>query len=99
MTDVKAALDALRRPGLLIRAARFGIADYRRERDLARLIGSIPAPEPAMARLMLEEARMEAMRATGSGAYALARHIELLIALLAEARHVPAEEAALRAVG
>ena len=38
MTDLTAMLNALRRPKILIRAARAGVADYRRDRDLKRLV-------------------------------------------------------------
>ena len=37
MTDFRIILANLRRPRLLIRAARFGLEDYRRDRDLSRL--------------------------------------------------------------
>ncbi len=37
MTDFRLLLAELRRPRLLIRAARYGMQDYRRERDLKRL--------------------------------------------------------------
>ncbi len=37
MTDFRAILATLRRPRLLIRAARLGMEDYRRDRDLGRL--------------------------------------------------------------
>ena len=46
MTDLATILAALRRPKILIRAARAGVADYRRERDLKRLLrqrGAAPA--------------------------------------------------------
>ena len=38
MTDLATILAALRRPKILIRAARAGVVDYRRERDLKRLL-------------------------------------------------------------
>ena len=44
MTDFRTLLADLRRPRLLIRAARFGVADYKRERDLRRLIKRPTAP-------------------------------------------------------
>ncbi|MCB1336467.1 MAG: hypothetical protein KDK10_03070 [Maritimibacter sp.] len=86
-----AALSRLRRPKLLIRAARFGLADYNRERDLRRLMHSAHAPAPgaALARLMEEEARLEEIRRDGGAGYSPARHVEVLIALMAEARQVP----------
>ena len=91
MTDIMQLLSSLRRPRLLIRAARFGIADYNRERDLKRLIRepSAPAPERALTRLMSEEAHLEENRTNGDASYSVARHVDILIALMAEARLLP----------
>jgi nucleoside-diphosphate-sugar epimerase len=55
MTDLRAHLADLRRPRMLIRAARCGLGDYRRERDLRRLINGVAPPERAMTRLICEE--------------------------------------------
>ena len=89
MSQVETALNALkslRRPRLLIRAARFGIADYNRDRDLKRLIRVVAAPSPAKALdgLLAAEAEAEANRTSGAAGYSVARHVELLIALMAE---------------
>jgi plasmid stability protein len=91
MSDFRNLLAGLKRPRLLIRAARHGLAEYRRDRDLHRLIGGakVPAPDEALRRLMHEEARLEGIRGTGDAAYSLVRHIEVLIALMAEARLLP----------
>lgn len=86
MTDCRTMLATLRRPRLLMRAARFGLAEYRRDRDLRRYVGPAASPEDAVASLMSVEARLEATRLAGDAAYSVARHIEVLIALLAEAR-------------
>lgn len=88
MTDVRTLLTDLRRPRLLIRAARFGLADYRRERDLKRLVDGT-RPEQTVPRLLSEEERMEAERLAGLASYSIARHVELLIALMAEVRLMP----------
>lgn len=87
MTDFRTILNDLRRPGLLIRAARFGLGEYRRERDLRRLLGAPTPPEPerALPRLLAEEERLESERKSGNAGYSLCHHIEVLIALLAEA--------------
>lgn len=88
MTQLPTALATLRRPRLLVRAARFGLGDYRRERDLARLLqGGRPGGSAAVLwRLMELEERIEETRRSGSASYSVGRHIELLIALMAEAR-------------
>ncbi|WP_323042209.1 DUF6477 family protein [Gemmobacter sp.] len=90
MTDPLSLFAALRRPRLMIRAARIGAADYRRDRDLRRLLGpaGASAPERALAALLDAEARAEATRMAGDAAYSIARHVDLLIALMAEARLV-----------
>ena len=92
MSDIHTLLAELKRPRLLIRAARLGLAQYNRTRDLRRLMRSAApsAPEAALTRLMEEEAQLEEVRKSGEAAYSLARHIEILIAILAEARLVPA---------
>lgn len=91
MTDFASLLAELRRPRLLIRAARLGMGDYNRARDLRRLVHSSEtiAPERAVEILMLAEAELEDTRRTGAAHYSLARHIDVLIALLAESRLLP----------
>lgn len=90
MTDPLSLFAALRRPRLMIRAARIGAPDYRRERDLRRLLGPAGAlsPDRALPALLDAEARAEATRMAGDAAYSIARHVDLLIALMAEARLV-----------
>lgn len=88
MTDFSNALNAVRRPKLLIRAARAGLAEYRRDRDLKRVLRS---PSPARDRsvivpLLAEEARIEEQRLAGDATYSVQRHITVLTALIAEAR-------------
>lgn len=88
MTRLPFDLTQLRRPRLLVRAARFGLGDYRRDRDLLRLLqGSRPENTLAVIdRLMELEEAEDTRRRTGDAGYSVARHIELLIALMAEAR-------------
>jgi len=83
----RAVQPALRRPRLLVQAARAGLAGWRRGRDLHRVLKcETPPPPPlAMARLRCEEARLDAARRDGRADYDLHRHIMLLIALMAEA--------------
>lgn len=87
MTDFATILATLRRPKILIRAARAGVADYRRERDLRRLLRrSAGAPATAISTLLDEEHRLEATRTSGEATYNLQRHVAVLTAILAEAR-------------
>jgi hypothetical protein len=89
MTDFRSLLADLRRPRLLIRAARCGILDYRRDRDLRRLVASTPSPERAVPQLLAEEERLEQIRKSGEASYSAIRHIEVMIALMAEVRLLP----------
>ncbi|RVT81747.1 hypothetical protein DXV76_18790 [Rhodobacteraceae bacterium CCMM004] len=88
MTAPLDRLAALRRPGLLIRAARHGLSDYNRRRTLARLFpDAAPAAGPeTLAALLDREATLEDHRRTERTAYSVARHVEVLMAVLAEAR-------------
>jgi hypothetical protein len=89
MTDFRALLANLRRPRLLIRAACCGLVDYRRDRDLKRLLSASFSPEIAVPHLLQEEERLETIRRAGEVSYSVARHIEVLIALMAEVRLLP----------
>ncbi len=91
MSDVLSVLGALRRPRLLIRAARFGLCDYNRDRDLRRLTqaDTLPTPARAIPALIETEAELEEIRRAGDASYSVARHVEVLIAIMAEARLLP----------
>lgn len=93
MTDFRALLSDLRRPRILIRAARCGLTDYRRDRDLRRLLDSATAPDRALPRLFCEEERIEETRRNGDAGYSVSRHIELLVAMMAEASLLPRGDA------
>ena len=88
MTDIQTRLIGLRRPRLLVRAARLGLSDYTRERDLKRMFApdAPPGPGQAMEPLMEREAEIDAVRREGGAAYSAARHVEVLTALIAESR-------------
>lgn len=88
MTDLMSMLKTLHRPRLLIRAARFGVTDYSRKRDLQKLLRatSMPSPAQAVVKLMSEETFLEDKRTTGDASYSIARHVLILIALMGEVR-------------
>ena len=92
MHDIQTLLGQLKRPGLLVRAARFGLDGYRRERDLARLVPHLGQTGPGAALMALMEAEREenAARLAHDARYALVRHIDLLTAIMAEARDLEA---------
>lgn len=96
MTDLMSLLKNLHRPRLLIRAARFGMPNYSRKRDLQRLIRStnMPSPAQAIAKLMSEETVLEDKRNTGDASYSIARHVSILIALMGEVRLMQARKIA-----
>lgn len=93
MTDLAATLASITRPRLLIRAARHGVEDYRRPRDLKRILRSevLPGPVVAVSRLMEMEAQHDDRRRAGDAGYSIATHLEVLIALMAEARTLTAK--------
>ncbi|MBZ4023045.1 hypothetical protein CKO11_11295 [Rhodobacter sp. TJ_12] len=88
MTDPTGPLAHLRRPKLLIRAARCGLHDYDRRRALKRLLATAvpPAPDAAVQALLASESKLEEARRKGTAAYSFPRHVEVLIALMAEVR-------------
>ena len=93
MNDVNTMLRALRRPAILIRAARIGQEGYVRRRDLARILRTTPLPGPgaAIMALMDREAELDERRREGSLTYTAASHVEVLAALMAEARALAAQ--------
>lgn len=96
MTDLMSLLKNLHRPRLLIRAARFGMPNYSRKRDLQRLIRSncMPTPTQAITKLMFEETILEDKRNTGDASYSIARHVSILIAMMGEVRLMQARKIA-----
>jgi hypothetical protein len=94
MSDIRMMLANLRRPRLLMHAARFGLCDYRRERDLRRLVDTATSPDLTVPHLLSVEQSMEATRMAGDASYSPARHIDVLIALLAEAQLLRRHETA-----
>lgn len=88
MNDLGNTLNSLRRPRLLVRAARYGMRDYNRKKDFRRITRAedIPAPERAVRKLIALEADLEERRVEGAATYSASRHVDILIALMAEAR-------------
>ena len=89
MRDTLAILETIKRPRLLMQAARHGLVAYRRTRDLRRLIGAETTPVLAVTQLISAEEKVEQTRLSGEADYTAARHIELLAALIAEASRLP----------
>ena len=96
MQDVLTMLQCLHRPRLLMRAARIGAEDYRRAAHLPRLLGygNLPRHTQALMRLMEIESELNAQRLEDESAYNLLRHIDILIAIVGEARIMQAAQPA-----
>ena len=91
MTDIMGVLSNLRRPKLLVRAARHGMMDYDRKRDLRRIAGSAPVnnANALIAHLVDQEDQIETTRQSGCATYSIVKHIEILVALMYECRLLP----------
>lgn len=91
MTDIMGILSNLRRPRLLVRAARHGLQDYDRKRDLRRIAGSAPANSSTalIAHLVDQEEQIETNRQSGCATYSITKHIEILVALMYECKLLP----------
>jgi hypothetical protein len=96
MQDILSMLHALRRPALLMRAARIGAEDYRRTTHLPRLLGYgvLPRHGAALMKLMQLEADLNEQRVAGNTSYSLVKHVDILIAMVGEARVLRASQAA-----
>lgn len=88
-----ADLASIRRPLMLLRTARHGTLDYDREGALKRILRlpAAPAPGPqTLARLLELEAQHNDCRIRppheAGNPWRAAQHVEVLIALIAEAR-------------
>jgi hypothetical protein len=79
-----------------MRAARIGADDYRRGVHLPRLLGygMLPRHGAALMKLMELESDLNAQRVTGNTSYSLIKHVDVLIAMVGEARILRAAQAA-----
>lgn len=95
MQDIHSLLAALHRPRLLMRAARIGAQDYRRDGHLPRILGygMLPRHGDALMRLMDIEAELERQRSATDTAYSLVNHVDVLIAIVGEARALRVSQA------
>ncbi|MEM6386373.1 MAG: DUF6477 family protein [Pseudomonadota bacterium] len=88
MTPYISRLAALTRPRILVRAAQHRAVDFKRDLALRRLMQgeAVPGPGQAFDILFERETIMNASRSDGNAAYSPARHVELLAALIHEAK-------------
>ena len=88
MQDLMSMLNTLHRPRLLVRAARMGAQDYRRDRHLQRILGygALPRTASALMRLIELERGLNNQRLEDDAGYSLPRHVDVLIAMMGEAQ-------------
>ena len=80
MKDIISLLNTLKRPRLLMRAARIGAQDYRRNVHLPRLLGygNLPRNGAALMKLVEIEGELNSQRKAKESAYSLLRHIDIM---------------------
>ena len=88
MLDLFSIIAMLERPRLLVDAARRGVGGYDRRMHLGRIIGAVPRHGEAILKLLEIEGALDSGRRAGEGHYEPSRHVEVLIALLGEVRHL-----------
>jgi hypothetical protein len=88
MLDIKTQIAQLKRPKLLVKAALMGQKDYRRKVHLGRILqGSVPPKASAILLQLCDiENQQNGQRKTRNAAYSVARHVEVLIALIFESQ-------------
>ena len=86
MLDLQTRIANLRRPKLLVSAARFGLDRYNRNAALPRLLsGKLPERSgQAIMQLLEVEAELNEARRERAATYSCARHVEVLVALMGE---------------
>jgi len=94
MFDIQQILEELRRPRILVRAAKFGLARHTRDSDLKRGAQAMSKSSPAavLDQLLTQEGDLEKARVSGQASYDIHRHIGLLTSVLAVAKQVLSRE-------
>lgn len=86
MQDLTGQLGQIKRPRILIDAARCGADSYDRRRDLMRILGRLPRSGPAMMSLFEIEDGMDRARREKGADYRPLAHVSVLTALIGESR-------------
>ncbi|NNE87345.1 MAG: hypothetical protein HKN27_04655 [Silicimonas sp.] len=88
MTTPTTFLQSLNRPQLLVRAAQVWLPDFNRDRSMRRIFPGMVPPTPGRGfeALIEQEQAIDQIRREGAASYSAARHIEVLVALIVEAR-------------
>ena len=88
MLDIHSLMKNLKRPKILVQAARFGLDDFKRHAELQRLLkrDQVPTPSRAIIELIDLENEINARRVSHDATYQLAEHINVLTAIMSEQR-------------
>ena len=88
MINTKSILANLKRPKILVNAARLGMANYDRDADLRFIVKTTKTPnhEVAIEALLTREGELEDNRKNAQASYSVHEHIRVLTALLSEVR-------------
>ena len=91
MTTPQSLLQSLNRPKLLVRAAQVWLPEFNRTRSMRRIFPGVVPPPPGRGfeALWEQEKAIDQLRCEGAACYSAARHIEILVALIVEARLSP----------
>ncbi len=94
MTKILDTLNKIKRPKLLMQAARFGVPEYKRKLHLPLVLGPIHPSDCTniLAKLMRVEQDWNEKRRDNCASYSFVDHVDVLIAILAEAHHLRASE-------
>lgn len=92
MTYHAQTLANLTRPKLLIRAARSGVQEYRRAKDLKGIAGVSQSASGVylLDQLFAAEALLEEARHENDASYSIRKHVRVLAALMVEVSLLPA---------
>ena len=88
MTDALTQIRDLKRPAILCRAAKEGAQHYRKKRHLRRLFseGPLPSETSVLDDLLALEKDLNRQRKQNFAGYSAVKHVDVLIAVIAEAQ-------------
>ena len=87
MSQIVELITALRRPRILVQAARHGVQSYDSKREIMKLTGYNSSTAEALVDCLARRERLlDRERREGSETYDMHQHIQVLTALLAELR-------------
>lgn len=86
--DILQRMNRLKRPPILVRAAKEGALSYRRDTHLKRYFGEVPPMQSKdlLGRLLNLEDQSNDQRLAETADYSVTRHVDILIAVIGEAQ-------------